>query len=87
MHLQGDIGTTLQDYQSSDTDSWWPYRVCVVSVCTARVCMASVCVASVAGVESVAGVVLSDDRIYVTPTAWASPSLNATCESVMLGHQ
>ena len=36
--------------------------------------------ASVAGVESVAVAVFSDDRIYVKPTAWALPSLNATCD-------
>ena len=43
-----------------------------------RVCAASV--ASVAGVESVAGVVFSDDRTYVMPTVSAPPSLNATCD-------
>ena len=40
-------------------------------------------VASVVGVESVAGVagvVFSDDHIYVTPTASGSPSLNARCD-------
>ena len=29
---------------------------------------------------SVAGVVFSDDNIYVKPTAPVSPSLNATCD-------